>query len=106
MAKRQHLAGHKLFGGAGESGDWSKSTNRYIDKVLGGDPSVSFHSFRHVFRQSCGAAGLRTTYPTSCSVIGARKNGVKGPATAATLRGEARLVVANLKSPIALDHLV
>jgi integrase len=105
-AYQQSLSGKKLFSGNGAILDWSKWTNRYIDSVLGSDPTVSFHSFRHSFRQSCSAAQLGDYLCDKILGHRSKKDRSEGSVYGRDLSSdEARLVVEKLNGPVSLAHL-
>ena len=105
-AGRQEAKGHRLFEGEGASEDWSKWTNRYIDKILGVDTEISFHSFRHTFRQACGASDIADYVADKLLGHRNKKNRSEGSSYGRALSGdEALLVVSKFRSPIPLDHL-
>ena len=106
FADKQRLAGRRLFEGPGESADWSKWCNRYIDKMLGVDPKVSFHSFRHSFRQSCSAAHFGDYLCDKILGHRSKKDRSEGSGYGRELSpDEARLVVEKLNGPVSLMHL-
>lgn len=107
FADKQRLAGRKLFEGPGASADWSKWCNRYIDKILGVDSTVSFHSFRHSFRQSCSAAHFGDYLCDKILGHRSKKDRSEGSSYGRDLSpDEARLVVEKLKGPVPLIHLI
>ncbi len=107
FAEKQRLAGRKMFEGPGTSKDWSKWTNRYIDKILGADNTVSFHSLRHVFRQACSAAALGDYLCDKLLGHRSKQGRSEGSGYGRHLSpAEARLVVDRWTSPVPLSHLV
>jgi len=105
-ADKQRLAGRKLFEGPGASKDWSKWTNRYIDKILGHDDMIVFHSLRHCFRQSCSAAALGDYLCDKLLGHSSKSGRSQGSKYGRRLSpDEARLVVERLKGPVSLAHL-
>lgn len=106
MAERQRLAGLKLFEGEGASADWSKWCNRYIDKILGEMPEISFHSFRHAFRQACSAAQLGDYLCDKLLGHRSKKDRSEGSGYGKLISpAEAKLVFEKLRSPIPLNGL-
>jgi integrase len=106
-AAGQSQKGLRLLEDREASGDWSKWCNRYLDAALGHDATVSFHSFRHAFRQSCSASGiddyladkLMGHKSMKARSMGSRYGQVLTPA-------EAELAAERLRCPIHLDHLI
>ncbi|GAB0119886.1 hypothetical protein Acid7E03_39580 [Acidisoma sp. 7E03] len=104
-ASSQAEKGALLFEDRQASADWSKWTNRYIDNILGNDVTVSFHSFRHTFRQSCSAAGFGDYLADKLMGHKGDKRSMGSHYGKALTPDEARLVAEKLCCPIHLDHI-
>jgi integrase len=106
-ADNQRQKGLRLIEDREASGDWSKWTNRYLDTVLGDDLTVSFHSFRHAFRQSCSASGIDDYLADKLMGHKSMKGRSMGSRYGQILTpAEAKLAAETLRCPIPLDHLI
>ena len=105
-AARQREAGKRLFEDESASDDWSKWTNRYLDSVLGEVPEISFHSFRHCFRQMCSAALIGDYLADKLLGHRSKKDRSEGSGYGRMLSpDEARAVADKIRSPVPLMHL-
>lgn len=101
FAEQKAKAGLKLFEGA--YADWSKWSNRYLDKIGVDDDTVVAYSFRHNFRQTLRIARLHLE--TGDRIFGHGGKGV-GPDYGPTLTAEeATIFLDAIKPATPLDHL-
>ena len=105
-ADAQRTAGRRMFEGPGSSEDWSKWCNRYLDGALGEDSTVSFHSFRHAFRQACAGSGLDDYVADKLLGHRSKKGRSEGSGYGRALTpDEARLYVDRFRAPVPLAGL-
>ena len=105
-AAAQRSSGRVMFGGPGASADWSKWCNRYLDTTLGEDSTVSFHSFRHGFRQACAGSGLDDYVADKLLGHRSKKGRSEGSGYGRALTpDEARLFVERFRAPVPLAGL-
>ncbi|MBC7907247.1 MAG: hypothetical protein H7Y60_10940 [Rhodospirillaceae bacterium] len=102
-AAEQARRGRGLVTGPNASGDWSKWTNLYLDRLGLDDHTLVTYSLRHSFRQMLRAADLKDEL--SDKVFGHEGNSVGARYGRDLSPDEARLVVDKVRPLASLMHL-